>query len=330
MLKEFKHIILFISLLFILGTIGYYFLEDWDFLDALYMTVITLSTTGYSEVKDLSLVGRIFTMILIIFGISGLFYALGNLNIVLFEKNFFRNRAMQKKMKKITDHYIICGYGRMGHKIALELHTLKKPFVIIEKDSEQLGYLDSKEYIYIEGDAAEDNILIKAGIGNAKGLVAVLSTDVANVFTTLSARGLNPNLKIIARAEEETSREKLIKAGANRVVLPYEIGGFRIAQALLRPVVIDYFDEIFYRSDFNLRIDEVEILPKSSLINKTLAESGIRSELDVIVVAIYRSDKQFIYNPGFNSKLNVNDTLIVIGKNQDLKKLRKIAKSHIA
>ena len=293
------------------------------------MTVITLSTTGYSEVKQLSLVGRIFTMVLIVFGISGLFYALGNLNIVLFEKNFFRNRAMQKKMKKITGHYIICGYGRMGRKIAVELYNRKKPFIIIEKDYKQLEDLDSKDYIFIEGDAAEDTILLQAGITSARGLVAVLSTDVSNVFTTLSARGLNPDLKIIARAEEEASREKLLKAGANRVILPYEIGGFRITQALLRPAVIDYFDEIFYQSDFNLNIDEIEILSTSTLIDKTLAESEIRSELDVIVVAIYRSDKKFIYNPGSNSKLNENDTLIVIGKKEDLKRLKKIAKSQL-
>ena len=292
MLKEFKHILIFISILFILGTIGYYFIESWNVLDALYMTVITLSTTGYGEVKEMSVIGRIFIMILIVFGISGLFYALGNLNIVLFEKNFFRNRAMKKKINKLNEHYIICGYGRMGQKIAEELERRDKPFLIIEKNKEQLDKINSKEYIYIEGDAAEDEILLEAGIKDAKGLIAVLSSDVANVFTTLSARGLNSSLKIIARAEEEESREKLLKAGANRVVLPYEIGGFRIAQALLRPTVIDYFDELFYRSDFNLQIEEIEISNKSKLVDKTLAESEIRNNLDVIVVAIYRSEKK--------------------------------------
>ena len=295
MLKEFKNILVLVFLLFIGGTIGYSLLEGWAFLDSLYMTVITLSTTGFQELYPLSVSGRILTMVLIIIGISILFYALSEINSVLFKGKFFQEKKMQKKINQLEDHYIICGFGRMGKKIAQELHKRNKQFVVIEKEMENLD--QSENGCYIHGDATEDEVLLKAGIEKAKGLVSVLSTDIANTFTTLSARGLNAMLKIIARAEEESSKEKLLKAGANRVILPYEIGGFRITQALLKPTVVDYIDEVFSRSDIGLEIEEVKIMEGSPLIEKTLAESEIRNAFNIIIIGIYRQDGDLIYNP---------------------------------
>ena len=321
MLKQIKSILFLLLLLLFVGSLGYSIIEDVNLLDSLYMTVITLSTTGYKEVFPLSGAGRVLTMILIIFGITVFLYALREINLLLFEGKFFRERKMQKKINQLESHYIICGYGRMGTKIAQELKKRKKTFVILEKNIDTSEHLE--DYQYIAGDATEDENLIKAGIHKAKGLVSVLSSDIANTFTTLSARGLNPSLKIIARAEEESSKEKLIKAGANRVVLPYEIGGYRITQALLRPTVVDFIDEVFSRSDLGLEIEEVKINKDSILIGKSIADSKIRSDYNAIIVGIYRITGKLIYNPGSETMIEEGDDLIVIDERERLDKLQE-------
>jgi voltage-gated potassium channel len=226
---------------------------------------------------------------------------------------------MQKRINDLDEHYIICGFGRMGKRIAQELDERNKDFVIIENDKERLELC--KNYFHIFGDGTEDENLIKAGIKKANGLVAVLKDDAANVFTVLSARGLNKDLKIIARAEEENSREKLIKAGANRVILPYEIGGYRIGQALLKPTVLQYFDELI---SFGLEIEEIIVTEKSSFIGKSVAEIDIRGKLNIIIVGIYRSGGEWVYNPRYDEKLQQGDTLIVIGETNELYQLQKM------
>jgi len=194
--------------------------------------------------------------------------------------------------------------------------------VIIENEQESV---DQHDYPFLNGDATEDDILFRAGIEGAIGLVAVLSSDIANTFTVLTARGINPNLKIIARAEEENSKSKLLSAGANRVILPYEIGGFRISQALLKPIVVDYIDEVFSRSEIGLEIEEIKISPRSKLINTTISESEIRSKFNTIIVGIYRAPGGLIYNPKSETDLKAGDNLIVIGGIKELEKLRGIA-----
>lgn len=323
MSNEMKRILILVVLLFFLGITGYSLIEDWNLLDSLYMTVITLSTTGYKEIYPLSNSGRVLTMILIIFGITVFLYALREFNLLLFEGKFFQERKMEKKINQLENHYIICGFGRMGTRIAQESYKRKTAFVILEKELENPEHLEN--YHYISGDATEDENLIKAGIKKAKGLVSVLSSDIANTFTTLSARGLNPSLKIIARAEDESSKEKLLKAGADRVVLPYEIGGYRITQALLRPTVVDFVDEVFLRSDLGLEIEEVKIVEKSNLVGKSISESEIRSEFNTIIVGIYRSSGKLIYNPRSDTMIEQGDNLIVIGETEKLDKLQEKA-----
>jgi voltage-gated potassium channel len=211
----------------------------------------------------------------------------------------------------------------MGTKIAQELSKRKKSFVVLEKELDNPENLE--DYQYIAGDATEDENLLKAGIEKAQGLVSVLSSDIANTFTTLSARGLNPSLKIIARAEDESSREKLLKAGASRVVLPYEIGGYRITQALLRPTVVDFIDEVFSRSDLGLEIEEVKINTDSNFNGKSIEQSKIRSDFNTIIVGIYRSSGKLIYNPGSETMIEEGDDLIVIGERDKLDKLQEKA-----
>lgn len=325
MIKTLKKSIIFILILFIVGTSGYTIIEGWEVFDSLYMTIITLSTTGFQEFRPLSLPGRIFTMFLIILGVSFLFYALGKINYVIFEEQIFRKGKMQKQIKKTKDHYIICGHGRMGEKITSELYSRHKPFVVIEKDEDHILHIKDKNYSYIHGDATEDDVLISAGIKNAIGLVAVLSNDIANVYATLTARGLNDKLKIIVRADDESSRQKLLKAGADKVILPYELSGFRITQALLKPKVLDYMDELFSLPDLGLQIEEIYIGEKSMLIGKTLANSGLRGKLNVIILSIYRSDGKLIYNPRSETEIQFGDTLVVIGEISELKTLEEIA-----
>lgn len=323
MQKQFRYIMLLVIILFLGGSAGYYFLEDWPFLDSLYMTIITLSTTGFKEVHPLSPGGQMLTMVLIIFGISILLYAIREFNIVLFEGKYFRERKMQKKISQLENHYIICGFGRMGKKIAQELSKREETFVIIEKEIADQDEIE--QYLFFTGNATEDDCLIKTGINKAKGLVSVLSSDIANTYTTLSARQLNPNLKIIARAEEESSKEKILKAGADRVILPYEIGGFRITQALLKPTVMEYIDEIFSRSDMGLEIEEILLAKGSILVEKTIADSNIRNAYNIIIVGISRNKTGLIYNPRPDTKLMADDILIVIGEREDLTKLEEIA-----
>lgn len=328
MFNSIKTSLIFILIIFVIGVFGYHYIEGWSLVESVYMTVITLSTTGFQELKPLSTAGRIFTVFLIIFAVTFLFYAIGNMNIAIFENKIFRNRKMQKKIDQLKDHYIICGFGRMGEKISSELKQRKKQFVILEKREECVEFLEKhNDYLYIKGDATTDENLVLAGIEKARGLVAVLGKDVDNLFAVLSARQLNKDLKIIARAEEENSREKLIKAGANRVVLPYEIGGFRIAQVLIKPSVIDYFDELFTRKDLGLHIEELKISEKSGLAGKNLTDTNIRSEMNIIIIAIYRNDGGIIYNPRSDTELMINDTLIVIGESSELLKLEKLTKN---
>jgi voltage-gated potassium channel len=309
----------------VLGTIGYSLIEGWEIVDSLYMTIITLSTTGFKEFRPLSVGGRIFTMFLIIMGVTFLFYALGKINYVIFEEQIFRKGKMQKQIKNLNNHYIVCGHGKMGEKITDELHKRHKKFVVIEKDDDHILSIREKNYTYIHGDATEDDILINAGIKEAVGLVAVLSDDIANVYATLTARGLNDKLKIIVRADSDSSRQKLLKAGADRVILPYEISGFRITQALLKPKVIDYMDELFSLPDLGLQIEEINIGEKSKLMGKTLANSGLRGKLNIIILSIYRKDGELIYNPKSDIEILPGDTLVVIGEIGELKTLEEIA-----
>jgi voltage-gated potassium channel len=213
----------------------------------------------------------------------------------------------------------------MGEKITSELHSRNKKFVVIEKDENHILNIKDREYAYIHGDATEDETLINAGIKNALGLVAVLSDDIANVYATLTARGLNDKLKIIVRADDESSRQKLLKAGADKVILPYEISGFRITQALLKPKVVDYMDELFSLPDLGLQIEEINIGEKSKLLGKTLANSGLRGKLNIIILSIYRQDGKLIYNPKSDTEIQLGDTLVVIGEIGELKTLEEMA-----
>ncbi len=323
--------IFFIPLLLIVillaGTIGYIIIEDMTFIDALYMTVITLATVGFREVKELSKEGKIFTIILILSGFGVFTYALTVGARIIIEgeiKEVFKKRKMRKKVDALLDHYIVCGYGRMGSIIVKELLANKMPVVIIEKNPSNLPENDN--ITYFAGDATNDEILKLAGIDRAKGLITVLPSDAENLYVVLSARELNSNLFIVARAVEKEAEPKLKRAGANRVVSPYFIGGLRIAHTVLRPNVVDFLEFATSSEYVEIQIEEVDIAPNSPLIGKSIAQSGIGRDLGIIIIGIRRADGRMKFNPNSQTIIKEGDTLIVLGQTENLSRLENLAK----
>ena len=309
-----------------IGSFGFMLIEHWDFLDSLYMTIITITTTGFEEVHPLTHPGRIFTIVLLVLGIGSIAYTGGRAAQLLIENQIIRRRRMSKKLEELKDHYIVCGYGRMGKYICEELTSAKVNFIVVDNKPDKIDRLIDMNYLYINGDATSDEVLTTAGIMNAKGLVAVLSNDAENVFTTLSAKALNPNLYVVARAVEEETESKLKKAGANRVVKPYEIGGNRMAELLLRPGVIEFIDVVARERSADLSMEEFAVSEKSKLIGKTLAESPIRKDLNIIIVSINKMKGGYIYNPKSSTIIENDDKLIALGENANLIKLSKLCR----
>jgi voltage-gated potassium channel len=321
-IKQLKFGFAALIIIIAIGTIGFETIEpEWDFLDSFYMTIITISTTGFKEVRPLSAGGRILTIFLIISGVLTIAYTGGKAAQILIENQIFRRRRMAKNLDIVRDHYIVCGYGRSGRQICESLNENKLSFVVIENDREKIDKLIEVNYLFVQGDASNDEILIKAGVERAKGLVSVVKTDAENVFTTLSAKGLNPKLFIVTRAIEEDTEAKLRKAGANRVVKPYELSTARMINLLLRPGIIDFIDNVARHEKQAISIEEINVSSKSKLIGKTLQESAIRQELNIIIVGMNRGEGDFIYNPVSSSIIEANDKLIAIGEEGNLQKL---------
>ena len=317
-----------IALIVAFGVAGYMGIEGWDFLDSLYMTIITLTTVGYKEVHDLSSGGRLFTIFLIIGGVGTVFYALSTGAKLVLEgelQELFGRRRLEKKIKELKDHYIICGYGRMGKIIGRELKVKNEKFAVIEKKPNMPQ--EKEDSLILEGDATQDEVLKDAGIERAKGLISVLPTDAENLFVVLSARGLNPGLLIVARAGEEGSEQKLLRAGADRVISPYHIGGLRIAHTVLKPAVVDFIEFATKSGNIDLQMEEITINEGSGLIGFSLDECGIGRDLGIIIVAIRRSTGEMKFNPTFRSTIKSGDTLIALGEISKLKILEAKALS---
>jgi voltage-gated potassium channel len=315
--------------IFILGAaLGYVFIEGWDYFDSLYMTVITLTTVGYGEVRPLSKVGRAYTIVLMLAGIGMLFYIISAGARVIVEggiKEALGKRRLQKNIQKLHQHYIICGYGRIGEIIARQLKERHIPFVVVENNPEAVAVLEDLGYDVLVGDATKEEVLEEAGIERAKGLVAVVSSDANNVFITLTARSLNPHIFIVARAVDPGSAQKLLRAGADRVESPYELGGRKMAQTILRPNVTT-FVELAMKEDVELSMEEIAVAPTSSLVGTALKDSGIRQQLNTIVVTIKRADGDMIFNPSPGTQIAAGDTLIALGMRHNLEILEKMAK----
>ena len=316
----------FIILLLILsiGTVGYMQIERWSLLDSLYMTVITITTVGYREVKTVSEEGRVFTILIIFSGMGIMAYILGLVAQAMVDvriRSIIGRTKLGLKMRSINNHYIICGFGRIGKIIGQEFKLNKIPLVIIDNDTGAKESLEDEDIPYINADATSEDILIEAGIEKAKGLISVVASDADNLFITMTARGLNPDLYILARADEEQTEKKLLRAGANRVVMPYLIGGQKMAHFITKPVVMDFLDSTIHDRDMALEMVELAVSEGSHLNGITLIDSEIRKELDVIIVAIRKKDGTMVFNPSSQTRIESGDTLISLGKSDDLNKL---------
>jgi voltage-gated potassium channel len=318
----------FVILLIILliGTLGYMIIEKWPVLDALYMTVITITTVGFREVYDVSKSGRIFTIVIIFLGMGIMAYLVGMVAQAMVEfqvRSIIGRRKLGLKMRKLNNHYIICGFGRIGKIICRELKANKIPMVVIDNASDTRQILEEEQIPYINDDATVEDVLIEAGVERAKGLISVVASDADNLFITMTARGLNPKLFILARADEEHTEKKLIRAGANRVVMPYFIGGHKMAQTIIKPAVTDFLEFTIDNRDMDLEMGELVVSEKSSLNGVTLVDSKIRQEMDIIIVAVRKKDGEMRFNPSSQTRIESGDILISLGKSGDLKKLAK-------
>jgi voltage-gated potassium channel len=308
------------------GTVGYTLVEQWNFFDSLYMTIITLTTVGYEEVHALSKAGRIFSIILILVGVGTMLYALGVGAKIILEgeiRDILGRRQLSKKIDNIKDHYIICGYGRMGNIICKEMDHNKAHYVVIESSPEVITTMD-KNMLVLQGDSTRDRVLKEAGIERAKGLISVLASDADNLYVVLSARGLNPDLKIVARASDEGAQKKLLRAGADNVVSPYYIGGLRIAHRLLKPAVVDFIEFATRGENLELQMEEIKVSEKSHIVDKTLDECEIRKDLGIIIVAIKRETGDMEFNPTSTSIIRTGDTLIAMGQMEQLKAMEDL------
>lgn len=309
------------------GVIGYILIEGWSWLDSLYMTVITISTVGFHEVGELSLAGRFFTIFLIILGAGVLLYVFSVAIEFMVEGHLtglMGRRRMDKQIKRLDGHYILCGLGRVGQQVAKEFQAAGRSFVVIENNPDKIALCKEEGLLYVEGDASSDEILNEANIKKAKGLVSAVDTDAANVFVTLTARVLNPDIMIVARANSEESEEKLLKAGANRVISPTAIGGRRMANLLLKPLVCDYLDVVSHGGDFEFQLEEAVIKSGSALANKTLRESQLREKVGVLILAIEKKDGRLDTNPSPETTFSTGDKVVVIGTKNQLDAFQKL------
>jgi len=315
-------VILILSILLTgFGTAGYLLLQDYSFIEALYMTIITLSTVGFGEVHPLDTMGRIFTIILILMGVSFVAFALAYFSQILLDGNLletYRRRKLKKKLDQMENHYIVCGYGETGQIIVAELYKHKVPVVIVESDESALARLRERNFLHLSGDAGDEDNLISAGIHSAKGLVSVVSKDSENVFIVLTSRDLNRELLIFARAGSPGTDKRLLKAGANRVVAPYAIGAATIAHNILRPTVTDFLHLALSGEGMELGMEEILIPQNSKLVGMELMASGLRSNYDLMVMAIKRAEGTMIFNPSSHEVFRAGDTLVVIGAVENL------------
>jgi voltage-gated potassium channel len=332
-LTPYKRIWLTVGLFFlilVMGTVGFVLLEGWTPVEAFYMTIITISTVGFKEVKELSNEGRIFTAGLIVLGIGTVGYGFGNLAAFFIEgelRELFRVRKMEKIIEKLHAHIIICGYGDEGRHAGEELSRSKVPFLVIEKDAELADKLRNEGLLVLRGDATLDEVLLQGGVKTAKGLIATMPEDADNLFVTLTARGLNPNLTIVTRAADETSVVKLFRAGASKVISSREIGGRRMASVLLRPKVVNFLDVIMHDQELALRLEEIDVTEKSPFAGKSIRDLHIRERTGAMVIAYHREGQPIQVNPPAESVLHPGDVLIVMGNDSQVEQLCQIANS---
>jgi voltage-gated potassium channel len=320
------HIMYLLLFILIAGTLGYHFIEGWSLFDSLYMSVITLATVGYGETHPLTIAGRVFTIFLILGGMGIILYGISELTQFIVQggiAGILRRRKMERTIKKISHHYILCGAGKNGHYVLEELIRTKRKVVAVEKDAKKVQALIDRGIPTIEGDASNDNILRSAGIDRAIGLVSTLPEDKDNLFVVITARGLNPKLRIVAKVDDIEVREKFFRSGADSAVSAPYIGGLRMASELIRPDTTTFLDSMM-RDSSVLRVDEVKIGSTTTYRGKSIESYDVLDASGVVLVSMRRGkdERDFLFNPPPSTIVDAGDTLIVIGNPEQLETLR--------
>ncbi|MCG6893201.1 MAG: potassium channel protein [Desulfobacteraceae bacterium] len=313
--------------LMMVGSFGYMIIEGWGFMDSLYMTIITLATVGYGEVNPVGFHGRIFTIILILLGVGFFLYVAGNVIQFLVEGRIrlvLGRRKLDTQINRLRGHYIICGYGRIGRVLARFLIARYIDVVVIERNQNRVPRLDEDDILYIIGDAKDEAVLEKAGIQRAKGIITSVATDADNVFLVIIAKQLNPDLFIVARAEQNSVKKTLLAAGADKVISPYDLGARRMAHAILRPTVIQFLEMAFADDSIDIQIEEIRIKPDSKMAGLTMKDSGIRQKYDLMIMVIRKPDGSMVFNPKADTVMEAGDVMVVVGSAKSIQRLDSV------
>jgi voltage-gated potassium channel len=334
--QRFLFAALYLTVVALISTVGYHLLERWSWLECLYMAVTTLTSVGFMEVRPLSDAGRMFTLAVIALGITGLgiWWALTTALIIEIDLGgLLRRRQMSKRIEGLREHYIVCGAGRIGRMVAAEIRRSDHPLVVIENDPGRIAAFSEliPDALVLEGDALKEHTLGSARIESARGLAACLRQDADNLLVCMTARGMKPDLTVVARANDEESVNKIERAGANHVISPVTTGGIRMASALLRPSVVSFLDVTMTGHDIDLRLEEAQVPPTSSLVGKTLAEAQIPRRTGLTVLAIRPGDQPgaYAYNPGPDVRLQSGDVMIVLGRREQVVRLKDYARGDV-
>jgi voltage-gated potassium channel len=306
------------------GTAGYVVIERWGAWDAFYMTIITVTTVGYEVVHPLSRAGEVWTVLVLVSGVGAALYTFTLLATVVVEGGLpkrLEKRRQQRMLENVKDHFIICGYGRIGSIVARQFRRQNVPYVVVERDPERLHAALEDGALGVEADASQEDVLTRVGIQRARGLIAAVGTDAENVYAVLSARVMRPDLFIIGRAETEDATIKLKRAGADRVLSPYQIGAVQMAQTALRPAVVDFVELATSADNLELAMEEIPIAASSALADQSILEANLRQRYGVIVVGIQRQDRRMDFNPDPEALMRGGDKLVVLGRPESLKRL---------
>jgi len=309
-----------LAVVIVAGTAGFALIDGWSLFDSFYMTIITISTVGYTEVHPQSTAGRAFTSVLIVVGVGTMLFGFGVFAETLAENSFGifrRQRQMERRLKDLRDHFIVCGYGRIGTEIVIEFEEHRVPYVIIERNDEPLDRLHKEEKLHVEGDAASEEMLKRAGIERAKGLISAVDSDERAVYITLAARALNPRLYIIARAGHPESVRRLELAGADRVISPYRMAGHLMAELAVRPALVDVLDTL-HHGESEIGLEELLVNPKTGMLGKTLSDAGLLEPSGAKLLALRRRDGSLHVNPSGDLPLEEGDLVIALGSEQQL------------
>ena len=308
------------------GTAGYVLIEGWGVWDSFYMTITTVTTVGFREVHPLSRAGEAFTVLLIVSGVGTAFYTATALAAMIMEGGLRRRleqRRFTRMLEKTQNHFILCGYGRIGSIIGEELHRQGVQFAVVERDPARVHEVLERGWLGVEADAGQEDVLERVGIHRARGLIAAVGTDADNVYAVLTARVMRPDLFIVARGEGEGAEHRLRRAGADRVISPYQIGATHMAQSALRPAVVDFVQLATSSGHLDLSMEQVHISDHSALAGKTVIDSGIRQKFGVIIIAIQRAAGSMEFNPSPDTLIQAGDAMVVLGRPESVKALEE-------